>query len=618
MAQLSLDEREGRQCDAVRSEAAATEARCLRRVSRGTLCLDVVLSGAGGRERVGPFELLERLERVLVVAGRGAGKTALIQLLAGYVAQGWPDEPVRLPLLAPVSLLDHDRPRLDVRQLARLNPAAGEECVRRALREGRAVVLIDGLDEAVETAALKESIAVLAEAHPRCAFVVTTRPLPAKVPGVSESAIRGFSAIRFASPLLPVTPVYELQARRSPAARVRVLGAEIERRLEAWRSGAVLGRMSDADRLTVAVGIASVFHRARALECPVARIARRLPSEIPTLRWSDDDHRFFVAAVKDDGDDDEPDSEPLAARQIDAAVPDLLPLVEDVRACGGLLIEERPGVLAFADLAFQEYLAAVGGTNEERATEVATYEFLERRTDPWWHEVIVCAAGLSPSLATKLPPVALVRRLLEEDQAAGSATTFLAARMIDVVPELPRELRDTIERRLRETIPPRSSVQVWHLVSDVGDIAAHALIRAVDSAGPDERAYIATTLGRLDHAPALRVLARLAEDPEPTTEPILCWAWNVDAVAHRCPVAFFAFTALFNLAISNPAARPFFDDVLARVPREVFEAFFRVLAQKFASDDYWGNDPPPERDPDRVADMLDSVHQAAARRAPVR
>ena len=111
-----------------------------------------------------------------------------------------------------------------------------------------------------------------------------------------------------------------------------------------------------------------------------------------------------------------------------------------------------------------------------------------------------------------------------------------------------------------------------------------------------------------------RALARLAEDESRTTDSMLCWAWNIDVTVQGGPVAFFAFLAIFNLAISNPAAGAVFEEVLPRVPLDVFDHFFHLLASKLANDEYWGRETPPERDMDRISDMLESMEKARARR----
>lgn len=580
------------QRDAVLSECDATEARSLRRVARGTLCLDVTdPSNPGGR--IGPFEILDRLGRALVVGGRGAGKTTLTRVVAAATARSGLDPAARCPIMVTASLLAG--PRIDRSELGRLNPALGEEGVRRALDEGQAAVFVDSLDEAVSPEVAKESIAALAEAHPACAFLVTTRPLPARVPGVPASAIRGFTSVRFAPARLPITPAYELSGRRTPSARAALVGAEIDRRLAEWAKGDVLGRMTPDERLAIAAGIGLGLHVHRALELPIARLAASLPSWLP-LGFSAAKNRVTLL-------------DPVVADYTPA--PDVAPMVEEMRALSGLLVEKRPGVIAFADIAFQEYLAAIASMGSESLLE----ELFWSRADPWWQPVLVFASALPERLAKVKRPVDLVRMVLEEDTASTSTTTFLAAQIADAAPELPPDLRRTIDRRLRASVPPRSSVQVWHLVDDVGEIAGPALVKAIDAAGPNERACIATALGRIHHPPALRALADLAIDEELTSEPLVCWAWNADVVVQRGPVAFFAFAALFNLALSNPAAGPVFEESLARVPLDCFETFFRVVAGKLVNDDYWGKPPEPERDPDRVAEMLESIRAAMERRS---
>jgi hypothetical protein len=172
-------------------------------------------------------------------------------------------------------------------------------------------------------------------------------------------------------------------------------------------------------------------------------------------------------------------------------------------------------------------------------------------------------------------------------------------------------LCDEIDQRLRAAVPPRSSLQVAHLVDDIGDVAAPALLKALTTASANERAFIATALGRLDHPPAVRALARLVGDHEKTTEPMLCWVWKVDAVAIGLPVGFFAFAAFFHLALANPAARRMFDDVLARASGDTLSAFIDLIAEKVVRDAHWGVDEEPDRDSDCVDALMEKVLKAA-------
>ena len=584
----------------MRDELDAIEARLLLRLARGTFSVDVWVPTSTAPDRRHLFDLLVEHRRLLVVGGRAAGKSALVSFLAAQAARRDLGFGAVVPIVVAVDRMA--QPHVDEAEIGRLNPVLGEHGVRFAMQTGRGLLLVDGLDQAESADALKASLVALADAYPAARFVVTTRPLPPRVAGRSETALPGFTSIRRAPPEGSAALVEDLDDHRSPARRVERVASEVERLLEVrgpghLPSGSALGRFTGLGRLHFVSFFAMGQQEGRSFEHREAELVRWLTGDLEGARWFPDTD--LILHVEENPNGGAPlEEEEAVARQI----------VQEIRRHPGVLVEKRPGVFGFASLAAQHYLAALFLASEGRPDR-----FVEVRGDPWWQDVLLFAAGLEAPHSSALPAHRLLRALLDASAAADSATTFLAARCADVARHVPSAIRQEIADRLRGVMPPRSTLQVVHLVDDIGEIAAPALLEALTTAAANERTFIVTALGRLDHPPAVRVLARLVSDDEPTTEPMLCWVWKVDAVAIGLPVGFFAFAAFFNLALTNLAARRLFDDVLATASGDTLRAFVRLIAEKVVRDAQWGVDEEPDRDPDWADALLEKALKASER-----
>ena len=588
---------------ALLDEHRSLEARLLLRLARGSWSADVWLPGnVPVRHHV--FDALAHHPRLLVVGGRWSGKSTLAAYVLVRTAR-W-DARFRDHLAFSVNVGRMTGPTLDEREITRANPAAGPDVLQVALECGRALVVVDGIDETDSPAELKRSIAAFARQYPLCQMIVTTRPLPAKVPGKSESTIDGFVPVRMAGPdARRGATIHELDIVRSPAERVARLGADVQRLLEAWRyedlpPGGGLRLLTERGRFLVACHIAAGTYDSRMVELATEQLEQDIREECDGARWFEDTGQLLHADEAPRGGVPHPDLAAFARS-----------VVDDIRRCPGVLVEKQPGMFAFADLAVQQYLTAMFFAKEGFGDQL-----LLIRDDPWWHPVIVLSAALPPPFSTRAPARAFIRELLDTSIGADSATTFLAALAAQVAPSLPRAIHDEIDRRMRAALPPRSSVQVIHVVDDIGDIAAPSLLAALEGATASERAFIITALGRLDHPPALRAIARFASDAEPAADAVLCWFWCVDALIKGEPVGFFAFAAIFNLALSSPAANALFDQVLARASHRTLDTFVRLVATKIMDDEHWGAEPEHERDPDHASALMEKVITAYSRRSP--
>lgn len=590
--------------EAIRDDHERAHSRILQRIARGSFCVDLWIATSGVPLRRHVLEALAEHPRLLVVGGRAAGKSSLVSFLAAIAAEGSLVRADRVPLLVPVERMD--QLALDEREIARLNPAAGDDAVRRLLEDGRAVVLVDGLDEAGSPDVLKESLAALSKRYTLTSFVVTTRPLPPRIAGKTETTIEGFTSVRLAVPEARSVIWMDIPGSMPRRARTERVAKEVERLLARWAHASLLPdsglcRFTELGALILWSRIAAYTHRGREIDIYTDNLLRDLHLEFkdPGAGWVTDGDALFN---KDEGQrPGEPVTNPHELAE---------GIARQLCEHSGLLVERRPGVFAFAEFAFQEYLTAVDAAREE-----LLQQFIALRGDPWWHDVFVYAASLPQHLNAEIRPEELIRGLLDANAASDSVSTFLAARCAETARDLSEGVRKQIDRRLRAALPPTSSIQVIHLIDDVGDVAAPALVDALKGADANERAFIATTLGRLDYPPTAGVLARLAADHEITTEPMLCWFWSVDAFVMGQPVSFFAIAALFNFALANSILSSLFDEALEKTPPEVLDTFLRLLEKKLAYDAYVGAEPGPERDLDQFGLLIEKIVQASIRRS---
>ncbi|AGP41666.1 NACHT domain-containing protein [Sorangium cellulosum] len=599
---LSSPERD--HVDSVWSEHGQIDVRVLIRNEQRPMDMEVLPRRVDAPSRCTVPELLARHERVLVVGGRGSGKTALIARLAARAAADHRQGTRTLvPFVVLVSLLDD--PCLDERAIARLSPIGGVVLLRRALEERRALVLVDGLDEAGSGARrLSESVEAFAAAHPGNPMVVTTRPRREGIPGYARVELRGFvTATLVPQPGTRVVAAHRFLARRDPGRRTSLIASAVDALLERYaaeelRPGAILKSLDLRDRRLLFGSIAWLMHSDRLVELPVESLAELLRWRLDGARWvegprlvlcradeevdlcradEEDDEEDMEEDEDEDG-DGEPQGGPLErgaagdgrelgelAQDIDGTVERV---IEEIRGHQGLLIERRPGSFSFADLSYQAYLNAV-----DHVRIGALDALVEARSDPWSHETIVHAAGIP-----EVDAAAFIRALLEADRGEAPVATLLASRCAEVAGgRLPPQLRRTIARRLSAVVPPRSPFDVAYLIDDVGEIAGPALIQALGSASPSERAYTAIALGGLRHRPAYGVLVRMAADDSPVNEPIVCWLWEEEQLVRDQVIGCFALLALFDVALAVPTASTLFLQAIERAPRGALDGVYTLI-----------------------------------------
>ncbi|WP_437965033.1 NACHT domain-containing protein [Sorangium sp. So ce260] len=491
------------------------------------------------RPRVLATDALVYHPRLLIVGEPGSGKSTLLTYLAtraarGELATSTPGrDPASIPFLVPVRAL----------QQATASPeeiacAAGADpwFVEAALRRGRALLLVDGLDEARTDVAGKvlPTLAATLDAYPGTSVVVTTRP--AAAPG-KEAAPKGFARAR----LLPMTReevgvfidrwclaaelslnkprgqaeidaraaaddlkervrasraieklaetpllcsvicvVHRFHGQRIPERRVALYEAITNVLLYEWdrakfAEGAAIGKLDAHAKRALLARLALSMHRARVAELPAEEVVKRLAAHLPDLGRPEDEATAIVAEIRDRN---------------------------------GVLVERAPGSFAFSHLTFQEYLAAMELVNGH-----AYGELLRNYKDRWWHEVIVLSAGFPGAHADKI-----IRGLLDRDGDNVAEGTMLAAQCAETAIEVRQPLRKEIEKRVARLIPPASPTE-FRTLYDLGEVVGPVLLRFLDKASTEGKASIIILLADMRYEPATRAILKLLKDPSRPSRP---------------------------------------------------------------------------------------------------
>ncbi|HEU4404113.1 MAG TPA: NACHT domain-containing protein [Polyangiaceae bacterium] len=512
------------------SKSAGEGARGLDEAAIAALIREV------NRPRLRIEQALARHARMLLIGAPGSGKSTVVAYLATRAAKGELGsefEPGYNPIPFVLPARSVHEPLATVESLAR---AVGDNAglLERALHEGRALLLVDGLDEAQEVVigqlipALERHLAL----HPENRLLTTSRPSGA--PEEAES-LQGLTRVR----LLPMTATevgtfidrwclaaelslkkasdeakatakeaaedLKARVRRSGAIEKlaqtpllcsviciahRFLGHGIPERRTAlydvitnvllyewdrakFPAGSTIGKLDAQAKRALLGHLARSMHEGRVAELPEAALLRHFAERLPNLGHGAREAKSLIAEIRDRN---------------------------------GVLVERAPGVFAFSHLTFQEYLAAV------EIVGAGDYDMLlANRGDPWWHEVIALAAGLPGADAARL-----VGQLLSADGDTIGAGTMLAAQCAETAVMLPEAQRRVIEERIRQLIPPTSK-EAQHRLEQLGDVAGPILLRELERADVDGKALILDMFGLIGYGPAAGAVSRYLSDSRRTT-----------------------------------------------------------------------------------------------------
>jgi hypothetical protein len=539
-------------------------------------------------ERMPVADVLREHRRVLIVGSPGSGKTTLVAFLATGLADGrlagelgWKERPLPLVLMVRTLKQVSLTPRWLARQLD-----MDERLAARVLEEGRAILFVDGLDEASEDLRKKllASLNRFVDEYPGARVIVTSRP--AGTPGEIEKRLANFRPFRLAdltpeevdafidkwclaaessvrkdaseaerearvaaddlksrisrsrpvqriavNPLLTtiLCVVHRFLGRSIPEHRVTLYEKCTDALLYEWdrakfSEGAAVGGLDAPQKRMLLRGVARSLHDRHEAEIPEAEVVRHFAKVLPELGKPESDARRIVHEIRDRS---------------------------------GLLVERRPGYFGFSHLTFQEYLTALDYVYSKQCQHL-----IDRWEDPWWHEVIPLAAGVQGS-----DPRRIARGLLAKK---SDVATILAAECLETAIDMPLSVRQQIEKALGKLVPPRDYGDLTRL-RGLGVIVAPLLLKVLPKADTHGRTLTLMTLEQIEYDPAIPVIARCVSDSSPSYYTIVL----APGIEHQHTVSELATFVLLQKAHHSEAGRRAFAAALQQPQDHVFLEFLR-------------------------------------------
>jgi len=480
----------------------------------------------GANPRRGILDVLQEHRQILVLGPPGSGKSTLVSFLARLAAigpqqNGWPARV--LPFVITVrQIKDAD---LTPEWLA-TQVGLELEIVVEALSEQRALILVDGLDEAPETlrSQLAKSVVSFVKSNSKVPFVITSRP--AGAPGTIMSGLNGFWPSQLASfTELEVNAFVdkwclaaEESTRSDHAAALNLAAAaasDLKSRIS--RSGPVK-RIAANPLLTT---ILCVVHRFLGKTIPEHRITlyekctdallyewdrAKFPKDAAVGDLDANQKRVLlrrIASALHESHEAEM-AEQEVVRHFSAVLPHLARPAEDaqrildeIRDRTGLLVERRPGMFAFSHLTFQEYFTAL----EYAGRSESLFDHLD---DPWWHEVIALTAGSPGS-----NPDAIIRALLA--RKGDIKSIVLATKCLETAVKVPLELRKEVEGALQSFMPPATVLDLMHF-AEIGLTVAPIFARELLTYPPNGVLILLLFFVTQQYEPVVPILVGLAAD----------------------------------------------------------------------------------------------------------
>jgi hypothetical protein len=478
--------------------------------------------------------VLARSDRVFVRGQAGTGKTTLLHWIAVHSARdSFPDRlaawngtvPFFLPLRRYAST-ELPPPEAFLQEVGRhIAQEMAPGWVQRQLRSGRAIVLLDGVDELAEDRRdeVKRWLTDLITAFPHARYVVTSRPAGAPDDWLAAA---GF----LAAELEPMTPtqVRAFTHRWHEAIRSGCT-TEPERAEVTEQEEGLLHALDRHRHLRQLAGypllcaLLCALHRDRRGQLPGNRMElyeialhmllerrdreRRVDTQPvvgrteQTLLLSDLAYWLIRNGWSDAARADAIDRLAAKLRAMPQVKADAVQVYRVLLERTGLLREQVEGRVDFVHRSFEEYLAA------RQAVDEGDFGVLRAHAhESQWHEVVVMAAGHASAAGREVLLGDLLARGRDRDtpRAHRDLLALVALACLETSPERSPELERSIREATAKLVPPQ------------GEAAARALGRA----GPFAIDLLMATEPNNEYAAVLTIEA-VRESGDPAALPLL-------------------------------------------------------------------------------------------------
>jgi hypothetical protein len=515
-------------------------------------------SGGVGATRV--EDVLASSRRVFVRGQAGIGKTTLLQWIAvrsadnsfGDRVSDWNNT---VPFFIPLRRYAQTELPAPAQFLGEVgkNIADGMQpwWVKRLLTDGRAIVLVDGVDELPESRrdAVRRWLHDLIGDFPNARYVVTTRPAatPADWLGADDFTVAELEPMTPADVSVFVHRWHEAMRDQCGDAdeREQLTGYE-NRLLDSITTQRHLRRLAGYPLLCA---LLCALHRDRHGALPTNRMelyrialemlldrrdrGRKLPTtpeldlDLPQKTLLLRDIAYWLVrngwtSVSVDRVQQRVAGK-LRGMAVKAPAPAVFRLLLER---SGLLREPVEGQIDFVHRSFQEYLAAAeaaaapGEADTAGADDIGALARFAHNDD--WSEVVVLAAGHATTPHRVELLTAILNRIDTESGEVADTLRLVALACLDTSPELPPELRARIEREARRVIPPTTMATARAIAKS--EFAVDLLVRS----RPRSAAEVAATIraaAEIGDPAALPLLARFGTDRRKSVVRELLRAW---------------------------------------------------------------------------------------------
>ncbi|MFB6814307.1 NACHT domain-containing protein [Streptomyces sp. NPDC056347] len=499
-------------------------------------------------------QALAGTDRLLLRGPAGSGKSTLVQWLAVNAARRTFGPALAewnrcVPFVLRLRAFTSDDPLPVPDEFLRatgvpLHGAAPAGWADRLLAEGRALVLVDGVDEVPmrQRRRTEKWLKDLITAYPEARYVVTTRPS-----AVPEGWLSGTGLGFEPHALLPMSreDIRLFVEHWHAAARTECTSPEEREQLDVYEASLrrAVGTRRDLARLAtnpLMCALLCALNRDRRMQLPRARkelydaaldmllVRRDTERDIAGVEGVDLTREEQTALLQrlaywlirnGQAEADRAEAQEMVAEWLTAMTQvrgDAEEVFAHLLIRSGLLREPAPGAVGFVHRTFQDYLGA------KAAVEARDFGVLvQHGHDDQWHDVVQMAVGH----ARADERAKLLRQLLKRaarTKKHRSRLVLLAAAALDHAPELDPAVRAEVQERTAELLPPRTQEEAEAL-AEVGELVLGLLPGPEEVEGEYAAGYVVRTAALVGGEAAFEVIKGYREDER---------VWVADEVSH--------------------------------------------------------------------------------------